>query len=125
MPINPKGIAWLGVKTDKFKEMCHFYESILGLSTQHEEEGFKAYNLPNGDRIEVFDQSVPYHSYFRKSPIAGFLVENIEESKLKMEKSGIKFLGEIDGDPNKTQWAHFQAPDGNIYEIKSRVGKTD
>ncbi len=42
-----------------------------------------------------------------------------------MEQEEIEFIGDIDGDPDKTQWAHFRAPDRNVYELKSRTGKTD
>jgi catechol 2,3-dioxygenase-like lactoylglutathione lyase family enzyme len=125
MPINVKGLAWLGVKTDKFEEMCHFYESILALDPVHDEEGFKAYDLPNGDRIEVFSSEVPYHHDFKDAPVAGFLVGDIQSAKIEMEKSGIEFTEDIEGDPKRTQWAHFRGPDGNIYELKSRAGETD
>ena len=49
-----KGIVWLGVRTKKFDELVDFYQGKMGLEVIHEAPGFRALDLPNGDRIEIF-----------------------------------------------------------------------
>ena len=39
-------------------------------------------------------------------------------AKQEMEENGIEFIGDIDGNPERSQWAHFRGPDGNVYELK-------
>ena len=116
-----KGIVWLGVRTKKFKELCVWYEKILGLRIVHKEKGFRAYDLLNGDRIELFSERYRSHQHFKTGPVVGFLVDDIEQAKAEMESRGIKFIGPIHG--NKSKWAHFKGPDGNIYEITVRKPK--
>jgi predicted enzyme related to lactoylglutathione lyase len=113
-----KAITWLGVRTEKFNEMVHFYENTLGLQSAHEDEGFRAYKLPNQDTLELFDASLSDYHHFTTGPVAGFLVDDIEQAKEEMEAEGIKFIGEIEGDPARSRWAHFRGPDDNIYELK-------
>ncbi len=115
-----KGISWLGVKTAKFIELCNFYENLLNLPTAHSEPGFRAYNLPNGDRIEVFADNDESHKHFSTGPVVGFLVDNIETTRVEMEAAGIEFLSPIKGKAGKSRWSHFRGPDGNVYEITER-----
>ena len=115
-----KGLVWLGVKTEKFDELSNFYSTIIGLPLIHEEPGFNVFDLPNGDRIEIFAANDETHN-FTTGPVAGFQVENIEEAKKELEEKGIHFIGEIEG--NSSKWAHFRGPDGNIYEITNRLLK--
>lgn len=110
-----KGLRWLGTRTEKFDEMVAFYKDILQLPQSHSEEGFAAFDMPNGDRVEVFSLDYPNHSHFTTGPVGGFEVENIEEARSEMEKQGIKFLSPIEGTHSK--WSHFEAPDGNVYEL--------
>lgn len=87
----------MGVMSEKFNELANFYENIFGLTPVTDTDGFKAYKLPNGDTIEIFDTRFETHNHFTTGPVIGFL---------------------IDGDPSRSQWAHFRGPDGNIYELK-------
>lgn len=114
-----KGIVWLGIRTDKFKETIRFYEDILGLAATHDETGFKAYKLPNDDTIEIFSTDFKSNQHFTSGPVVGFLVDDIAQVKKEMLDAGIEFIGDIQGNPNKSQWAHFKGPDGNIYELKA------
>lgn len=117
MSIKIKGIRWLGTRTDKFDEMVKFYGETLGLPMTHKEEGFAAFDMENGNRVEVFSDSYESHRHFTTGPVGGFEVEDIEETKREMEEKGVEFLGGIQGEHGR--WAHFRAPDGNIYEITS------
>lgn len=117
-----KGIVWLGVRTSKFDELLDFYENKMGLPVIHESPGFRALDLPNGDRIELFSEDYVAedgmdYKHYATGPVAGFLVDNIEETKTEMEAEGIQFLGQI-GEGGKSRWAHFIGVDGNAYELK-------
>lgn len=118
-----KGIVWLGVRTKKFDELVGFYKDKMGLPVTHKEDGFCAFNLPNGDRLEVFSEEYKAdgHGYehFSTGPVAGFLVDDIEEAKKEMEVEGIEFIGPI-AEGGGSKWAHFRGVDGNTYELKQK-----
>ena len=115
-----KAMVWGGVRTEKFDEMASFYENQLGLPAIYKEDGFRAYDLPNGDRLELF--SIDYdngsHNHFDTGPVIGFLVDDIVDARQKLEAMGIEFIGPIHG--NRRKWSHFRGPDGNLYEITAR-----
>ena len=117
-----KGIVWLGVRTKKFDELVDFYQNKMGLPVVHEALGFRALDLPNGDRIEIFSEDYKSthgndYKHFSTGPVVGFLVDDIEEAKTEMESEGIEFLGSISEGKN-SKWAHFRGVDDNIYELK-------
>lgn len=117
-----KGIVWLGVRTNKFDELLDFYENKMGLPVAHEKPGFRALDLPNGDRLEIFSEDYMDgegndYKHFSTGPVAGFLVDDIEEAKSEMEAEGIEFIGSI-GEGKSSKWAHFKGVDGNTYELK-------
>lgn len=117
-----KGIVWLGVRTNKFDELVDFYQNKMGLPVAHEKPGFRALDLPNGDRIEIFSEDYKSeddkdYAHFSTGPVAGFVVDDIEEAKRDMEAEGIEFVGPI-GEGGNSKWAHFRGVDGNIYELK-------
>jgi hypothetical protein len=118
MTVIFKGITWLGVRTHKFDSLCGFYQHTLQLPEVHTEPGFRAFDLPNGDRLEVFSDTYRSNTYFSTGPVAGFSVNDVSEARSQLETHGIEFLGPIYG--NRSQWSHFRGPDGNIYEITSR-----
>jgi len=119
-----KGIAWLGIRTDKFDELLDFYKNKMELPVIHEEPGFRAFDLPNGDRVEIFSEEYTSdgndYRHFSTGPVAGFLVDNIEEAKKEMESEGIEFIGPV-GEGSTSKWAHFRGVDGNTYELMQRL----
>jgi len=117
-----KGLVWLGIRTSKFSDTVRFYEKTLGLKPSVSDADFRAYDLPNGDRIEVFSEREAEHLHFTTGPVAGFLVENVAQARAAMEKHGIHFIGRIHGSPTD-EWSHFKGPDGNVYEITAHRGE--
>ena len=136
------------MRTKKFKALCDFYEKTVGLPVAHRERGFRVYDLPNGDRIEVFAQSRKSHKHFTTGPVVGFQVDDVAKARAEMESKGIKFIGPIQGSrkrkaqkvakrhsnilknvgmlfvrEGRREWAHFRGPDGNVYEITARKRK--
>jgi len=116
-----KGFSWVGIRTNKFNETVSFYKDILKIPSVIEKAGFAAFDLPNGDTIEIFSDSYPTHKHFTTGPVVGFDVDDIYKARLFLEKKGIEFIGAIEGDPKKSRWAHFKGPDGKIYELKQRA----
>ncbi len=117
-----KGLVWLGVRTNKFDELLDFYQNKMGLPVIHESPGFRALDLPNGDRLEIFSEEYKdnignNYQEFSTGPVAGFLVDDIEEAKKEMEAEGIEFIGVV-GEGQNSKWAHFKGVDGNTYELK-------
>jgi hypothetical protein len=98
--------------------MKNFYQNILGLSMDTEYKGFCAFKAESGDTFEVFDEDVNEYPHFTSSPVAGFQVDDIYAVRQNMEGAGIEFIGDIDGNPERSLWAHFRGPDDNIYELK-------
>jgi hypothetical protein len=111
-----KGIVWLGTRTDRFDQMTDFCREVMGLSQTLLEPGFAIFDLPNGDRLEVFGPQQSYNT-FMTHPVAGFLVDDIEAARAEMEAKGIEFIGPIESDGEDYKWSHFRAPDGFVYEL--------
>jgi hypothetical protein len=111
-----KGIIWLGTRTDRFEQMTGFCRGVMGLQQTLLEPGFAVFDLPNGDRFEIFGPEEPANG-FMTHPVAGFLVDDIVAARAEMEAKGIEFLGPIEGETKDYKWTHFRAPDGFVYEL--------
>ncbi len=111
-----KGIVWLGTRTDHFGPMVDFCNDVLGLSQTFIEPGFAIFDMPNGDRFELFGPQQSLNT-FMTHPVAGFLVDDIVAARAEMEEKGVEFIGPIEGDSDDYKWSHFRAPDGFVYEL--------
>ena len=111
-----KGVVWLGTRTSNFEAMVYLYRNIMRLDITYQESGFVVFDLPNGDRVEVFGDDSSYNPFFT-APVAGFLVDDIESARIEMEAQGIEFIGPIERADDGNAWSHFRAPDGFIYEL--------
>jgi catechol 2,3-dioxygenase-like lactoylglutathione lyase family enzyme len=101
--------------------MRRLLQDVLQFELVHESPGFLAFRAPNDDRFELFDLDYPEHQHFTTGPVVGFEVENIDSAVKLLRESGITFLSPIRGTPGRTQWAHFVAPDGHVYEVVKHV----
>jgi predicted enzyme related to lactoylglutathione lyase len=120
---NPliKGLAWLGVRTERYEELLEFLQEGMGLTIDHETEEFSAFKLPDGSTVEVFGPSDQNHRHFTTGPVAGFLVDDIEEARRRLEAAGAEFIDPIQRmEETGEAWTHFRAPDGNVYEVTYR-----
>jgi catechol 2,3-dioxygenase-like lactoylglutathione lyase family enzyme len=116
-----KGIAWLGVRTERYDAMTRFYRDVFGLEPRFEIPGqFAVFDLPGGDRAEVFALTAPFNQHFPAGPVAGFLVDDVAAARAEMEAAGIEFVHHGESEAGLVAWAHFRAPDGNLYEITHR-----
>ena len=49
-----------------------------------------------------------------------FEVDDVHAARLELEAAGVEIVGEPGRDRN-WEWIHFRAPDGNLYELASRL----
>jgi catechol 2,3-dioxygenase-like lactoylglutathione lyase family enzyme len=76
--------------------------------------------LPGDALLEVFGPGDPDHDHFSTGPVVGFFVDDIEAARDELERAGVELLGPLGGAKETGQWAHFRAPDGNVYELTAR-----
>jgi len=111
-----KGIVWAGTWTDRYLEMNAFCRDVLGLNQTRNAGGISFFDLPNGDRLEVFAaESKPDGSGARV--VVGFLVDDVAEAREVLESKGVEFIGPVHRNPEGYAWTHFRAPDGSTYSL--------
>ena len=114
-----RGLVWLGLHTDRFDETVWLYRDLMGLEPYHADERSVRFRLADGTEIHGYGPADREHEFFGTAPVVGFLVDDHDEWRRRLEAAGIEFLtaGEhADG----SSWSHFRAPDGNVYELLSR-----
>jgi catechol 2,3-dioxygenase-like lactoylglutathione lyase family enzyme len=116
VPVNLKGVVWLGTRTPRFDEMASFAQNILGLQLKHGEDGLAVFELPDGDTFEVFDEHHPGGGH-PDGVAGGFLVDDAEAAAAELRAAGVE-VSEV-GSAGEFRWAYFRAPDGNLYEVTS------
>jgi catechol 2,3-dioxygenase-like lactoylglutathione lyase family enzyme len=116
-----KGLAWLGVRTDRFDELERFMTDAMGLTVDHKNGEATVFKLDDGSKVEIFGPTDEEHRHFSTGPVAGFLVEDISSAREQLESAGAEFIGPIhEWEPTGETWTHFRAPDGNVYELTHR-----
>jgi predicted enzyme related to lactoylglutathione lyase len=113
-----KALVWMGIKTDKFQEMEHFLQDVMGLQQAHHAQDFVVFQLPNKDKVEVFGPQGPNQHFAPDSIVCGFLVEDIHQARLELVQAGIELIGPLHEEkPGGYAWQHFRGPDGKLYDL--------
>ena len=86
-----EGLVWVGTRTSNIEQMTALCRDVMGLTPTLMNPGQAIFDMPNGDRLEVFD-SDGVHNTFMTHPITGFLVDNLEAARAEMEEQGIEFI---------------------------------
>ncbi|MFL5679875.1 MAG: VOC family protein [Chloroflexota bacterium] len=73
--------------------------------------------MPNTSQLEVFGPDDQDHRDFTTGPVPEFLVDDIEAAIEELRRSGVEIVGEPVVEPDGGGWAHFRAPDGNVYGV--------
>jgi len=115
-----RGLGWAGTRTDRFAETTAFFRDVLGLPVAHASGHQVVFALPGDALLEVFGPGDPDHDHFSTGPVVGFFVDDIEAARDELERAGVELLGPLGGTKETGQWAHFRAPDGNVYELTAR-----
>lgn len=113
-----KGLAWVGTRTSEYDAMVRLFRDGLGLRLSDVEPDFAGFDLPDGDRVEVFGPSDTEHTHFDSGPVVGFLVGDIAAARAELEATGmVGLIGPLRVWPGNFGSQHFRAPDGNVYEL--------
>jgi catechol 2,3-dioxygenase-like lactoylglutathione lyase family enzyme len=117
-------LAWVGTRTENFQPTADFFRDILGLPPDLDLPGFRMLKLPDGSKVEVFGPATEINRHFTTGPVAGFLVDDLAAAATELRTAGVEILLHTDTDETGNAWAHFRAPDGNIYELTQDPGVT-
>lgn len=110
-------LAWVGTRTDNADPTVAFFRDVLGLRLVLEEAGSWKMKLPDGSNVEVFGPDTDVNRHFTTGPVAGFLVDDVQEATVELRSADVEVLLGPVTDVNGSAWVHFRAPDGNIYEL--------
>jgi catechol 2,3-dioxygenase-like lactoylglutathione lyase family enzyme len=116
-------LCWLGVRAEAYEPMVAFLRDVLGLGIEFEQEATAELSLPSGDRVQVFGPGDRYFEFLADhatGPVALFEVDDVHGARDELVAAGIDVIGAIERE-REWEWLHFRAPDGNLYELASRV----
>jgi catechol 2,3-dioxygenase-like lactoylglutathione lyase family enzyme len=121
--VNVRNVRWVGIQTDHYDAMVGFLRDVLGLRTNFEEPTTVEFETSEGDEIQVMAPGDPYYDFFREhasGPVPLFEVDDVAAARSELEAAGIEIVGSAGRDSN-WEWIHLRAPDGNLYELASRL----
>lgn len=121
--MNVKNVRWVGIRTDHYDEMVAFLRDVLGLRTNFEEPTTVEFQTSEGDEIQVMAPGDRYYEFFGEhanGPVPLFEVDDVHAARRELEAAGIEIIGATEQD-SAWEWIHVRAPDGNLYELASRL----
>jgi len=117
-------IRWVGVATDRYDPMRRFVEEVLGLRVNFDDPTTVEYETAEGDQLQLMAPGDPYHDFFTehaRGQVPLFEVDDVHAARRELEDAGIEVIGDL-GRDSTWEWIHVRAPDGNLYELASRLG---
>jgi catechol 2,3-dioxygenase-like lactoylglutathione lyase family enzyme len=107
------GLIFAGTATGQRAEMARFVEDVLGLE-RAVVGGVEAdlFSLPDGSHFAIADP----RGMGDTSRTIGFRVSDIEQALAELRAAGVEVDAEISSN-DRQRYAHFRAPDGNLYEL--------
>jgi catechol 2,3-dioxygenase-like lactoylglutathione lyase family enzyme len=74
--------------------------------------------LPDGSKVKVTGPDSAINSainrHFTTGPVAGFLVDDLQDATAELRPAGVEILFESGVDDSGNARVHFRAPDGNL-----------
>ena len=80
-------LAWVGTRTDNAGPTVAFLREVLGLRLELDQPGFWMLKLPDGSRVEVFGPDSLVNRHFTTGPVAGFLVDDIQDAAAELRSA--------------------------------------
>jgi catechol 2,3-dioxygenase-like lactoylglutathione lyase family enzyme len=121
-----RNIRWVGVPTQNYVAMVTFLEDVLGLGVNFRDQTTVEFSTSEGDQIQVMAPGDAYYDFFTSNaagPVPLFEVDDVHDARRELEEAGVAVIGATAHD-RTWEWIHFRAPDGNLYELASRVPGT-
>jgi catechol 2,3-dioxygenase-like lactoylglutathione lyase family enzyme len=121
--MDVKNVRWVGIRTDRYDEMVAFLRDVLGLPTRFEEPTTVEFETSEGDQVQVMAPGDPYYEFFgahAQGPVPLFEVDDVHSARRELESAGVEIIGATERD-STWEWIHVRAPDGNLYELASRL----
>ena len=118
-----RNIRWVGVPTENYAEMRDLLERVMGLRVNLDDPTTVELETTEGDEIQLMAPGDPYFDFFRehaRGPVPLFEVDDVRAARGELEAAGIAIIGDVEHD-SRWEWIHFRAPDGNLYELASRL----
>jgi catechol 2,3-dioxygenase-like lactoylglutathione lyase family enzyme len=118
--VTVKRLGFLGVRVadpGAFAATVSLYRDVLELPVIAEEPDRLAwFRLDDGTQLHVYGPLDEDHVAFGASPCVGFVVDDTDATRRRLEAAGLAFLWETQRD-GAIAWAHFRGPDGAVYEL--------
>lgn len=121
-----RNIRWIGVPVRNYDAMVAFLREVLGLRVNFQESTTVEFSTSEGDEIQIMAPGDAYFDFFTENatgPVPLFEVGDVHRARRELEEAGIEVLGPA-GRDSRWEWIHFRAPDGNLYELASRLRDT-
>jgi catechol 2,3-dioxygenase-like lactoylglutathione lyase family enzyme len=115
---------WLGVVVDDLDAQRRFYRDVLGFKELETGDGWVQFDMGWPNLLELLQRS-DEPQYDRPRYQAGYAVVDIRAARDELITRGAEPLTGIEGGPEASGlWCYFRDPEGNVFEISQRVGKT-
>ena len=121
--VEVRNIRWIGVPTENYDAMRELLERVMGLRVNFDEPTTVELETTEGDEIQLMALGDPYFDFFldhARGPVPLFEVDDVHAARAELEAAGIAIIGDL-GRDSRWEWIHFRAPDGNLYELASRL----
>ena len=118
-----RNIRWVGVPVRNYDAMVGFLGQVLALRVNFSEPTTTEFSTSEGDEIQVMAPGDAYYDCFTEhaaGPGPLFEVDDVYNARRELEEAGIEVIGAT-GRDSQREGIHFHAPDGNLYELASRL----
>ncbi len=118
-----RNIRWVGVPTQNYDAMVVFLQQVLRLRVDFQELTTVEFSTSGGDKIQIMAPGNRYYDFFTENavgPVPLFEVDDVHRARHELEEAGVEVIGPTARD-SRWEWVHLRAPDGNLYELASRL----
>jgi catechol 2,3-dioxygenase-like lactoylglutathione lyase family enzyme len=109
-------VGFVGFRCHDLPALREILEDGLGLVPTDTSADQVGYLLSDGSRLEAYDETNAFHSFFTTGPVVGFSVPDFERSWGRLRRLGIEPLTDPQSEKGR-RWVHFRLPDGTVAEL--------